>query len=169
MRHPANPPTLHFFCGKPGAGKTTLALQLARDHDAILISEDIWLLRLFGEEMKVFDDYVRVSRKLKAVVGPLTVDLLKAGLSVVLDFQANTQAGRAWFRTVFEQAGAAHVLHLLNTPDATCLERIARRNIERPEGSHHVTPDVFFQVSSFFQAPEEHEGFKIRTYDARTP
>jgi predicted kinase len=157
MRRTANPPTLHFFCGKPGAGKTTLASQLARDHDAMLISEDIWLLRLFGDEMKVFGDYVRVSRR------------LKAGRSVVLDFQANTQAGRAWFRTVFEQAAAGHVLHLLNTPDATCLERIARRNIEGPEGAHHVTKEVFVQVSSFFQAPEAHEGFNVRTCDARTP
>ncbi|RZS41900.1 AAA domain-containing protein [Limnobacter thiooxidans] len=33
----------HFFCGKAGAGKTTLALGLARDQQAILISEDIWL------------------------------------------------------------------------------------------------------------------------------
>ncbi len=168
-RRASNPPTLHFFCGKPGAGKTTVALRLAQEHNAILISEDIWLLRLFGDEMKVFEDYVRVSRKLKTVVGPLAVDLLKAGRSVVLDFQANTRTGREWFRAVFEQAGSMHVLHFLNTSDVACLKRIARRNVERPEGSHHVTRDVFFQVSSFFQAPEESEGFNVRVYEARTP
>ena len=50
-------PTLHFFCGKAGAGKTTVASRLAQDHGAILISEDIWLMRLFGDQMKTFDDY----------------------------------------------------------------------------------------------------------------
>ena len=164
MRRLSADPTLHFFCGKAGAGKTTVASHLAQDQNAILISEDIWLLRLFGDEMKTFEDYIRVSQKLKTVVGPLTVDLLNAGRSVVLDFQANTKTGRGWFRSIFEQAGSAHVLHFLNTSDEACLERIARRNIERPEGSHHVTEEVFFYVSSFFQAPEENEGFNVKSY-----
>ncbi|MBL8344447.1 MAG: ATP-binding protein [Rubrivivax sp.] len=157
-------PTLHFFCGKAGAGKTTAASRIAQKHGALLISEDIWLLRLFGDEMKTFDDYVRVSAKLKAVVGPLAVDLLKAGQSVVLDFQANTQAGRGWFRSVFEQAGAAHVLHFVVASDEACLARIGKRNVERPEGSHHLTEADFIHVSSFFQAPEEAEGFNVEMH-----
>ena len=157
-------PTLHFFCGKAGAGKTTVASRLAQEHRAILISEDIWLMRLFGDQMKTFDDYIQVSKKLKTVVGPLTVDLLSAGQSVVLDFQANTKAGRSWFRSVFEQAESAHLLHFLSTSDKTCLERIRRRNAERPEGSHHLTEEDFIQISSYLQVPEEAEGFNVKIY-----
>jgi len=157
-------PTLHFMCGKAGAGKTTIASAVAQDHAAVLISEDIWLMRLFGDQMKTFDDYIRFSRTLKTVVGPLTTDLLKAGHSVVLDFQANTKAGRGWFRSVFEQAGAAHVLHFVTTSDQVCLERIAKRNAERPEGSHQLTAEDFTYVSSFFEAPEDAEGFHVKTY-----
>lgn len=43
------------------------------------MSEDIWLLRLFGDQMKSFDDYIRFSRNLKTIVGPLAVDLLNTG------------------------------------------------------------------------------------------
>jgi predicted kinase len=64
-------PTLHFFCGKAGSGKTTVAARLAQDHNAILISEDIWLTRLYGDQMRTFDDYIRFSGKLKTVIGPL--------------------------------------------------------------------------------------------------
>lgn len=157
-------PTLHFFCGKAGAGKTTLASCLAQEHNAVLISEDIWLTRLFGDQMKNFDDYIRFSRKLRTVVGPLAVDLLTAGHSVVLDFQANTTAVRSWFRSVFEQAGSTHVLHFVSASDEACLARIARRNVERPEGSHPLTEEEFIHVSSFFQAPEETEGFNVELY-----
>ena len=153
--------TLHFFCGKAGAGKTTVDSRLAQDHSAILISEDIWLMRLFGDQMKCFDDYIRFSRRLKTVVGPLAVDLLSTGHSVVLDFQANTKAGRSWFRSVFEQARSAHVLHLVSASDEACLARIATRNVERPEGSHHLTVEDFIHVSSFFQSPDETEGFNV--------
>jgi predicted kinase len=156
--------TLHFFSGKAGAGKTTLASRLAQDHNAILISEDIWLARLFDDQMKTFDDYIRVSMRLKTVVGPLAVDLLNAGQSVVLDFQANTKAGRSWFRSVFEQAGSAHVLHFVNALDEACLERISRRNAERTEGSRQLAYEDFIHVSSYFQAPEQNEGFNVKVY-----
>jgi predicted kinase len=85
----ANTPTLHFFCGKAGAGKSTVASTLAEDLGAVLISEDIWLLELFGDQIKTFDDYIRVSKKLKAVVGPLTTQLLRSGHTVVLTVRAS--------------------------------------------------------------------------------
>ena len=160
-------PTLHFFCGKAGAGKSTIATRLALEERAILIAEDIWLMRLFGDQMKIFDDYIRVSKRLKTVVGPLVVDLLAAGQSVVLDFQGNTKVARRWFRSVFEEAKAEHVLHFVRTSDEVCLERIAKRNAERPEGSHHLTEDDFRHISSFFQEPEEAEGFNVNIHLAQ--
>ncbi len=162
-------PTLHFFCGKAGAGKTTIAAILAKDHNAILISEDICMLRLYGDQLKVFDDYIRLSAKLKAVIGPLVVDLLRAGNSVVLDFQGNTKTGRGWFRSVFEQAGAAHTLHFVDATNETCLAQIAKRNVERPEGSHHISEEVFMHITSYFQLPEEAEGFNIRRHSHGHP
>jgi hypothetical protein len=45
---------------------------------------------------------------------------LGAGLSVVLDWPANTVAGRAWMRGIFEAAGAEHKLHFLDVPDEVC-------------------------------------------------
>lgn len=157
-------PVLHFFCGKAGAGKTTVASRIAHAQRAILLSEDIWLLRLFGDQMETFEDYLRFSRKLKTVVGPLAVDLLKAGHSLVLDFQANTKRGRAWFRSVFEQAGAEHVLHFVDSSNELCLERIAKRNVDLPEGSHHLTEKTFLHITSFFEPPEESEGFNVKIY-----
>lgn len=152
--------TLHLLCGKAGAGKTTLATALATEHKAILIAEDVWLIRLYGP-MKSFDDYRTYSQCTKTVVGPLVTDLMSLGQSVVMDYPANTRILRAWLRSLAESAGAHHLLHYLATPDEVCLTRIGKRNIERPEGSYHLTRDDFDYVSSFFEAPENDEGFKI--------
>ncbi len=152
---------LHLLCGKAGAGKSTLATSIATQHGAILISEDVWLARLYGDRMKSFDDYRLYAQRARSVVGPLVVDLLAAGQNIVLDYPANTKAGRAWLRSLFESAGATHILHVLDTSDSLCLQRIARRNAERPEGSHHLTPEDFAYVSSFFEAPVEAEGFTV--------
>lgn len=152
------------MCGKAGAGKSTLAASLAAQHAATLITEDIWMVRLFGDQMKTFDDYLRFAPRVRSVVGPLTVDLLGAGRNVVLDFPANTRVSRQWFRTLFEQARADHTLHFMDTPDRDCLQRIGKRNEERPEGSHHLTEETFFQVSAYFQPPLADEGFRVRRY-----
>ncbi len=154
-------PELHFFCGKAGAGKTTLARRLAAQHRAVLISEDVWLSRLYGDQIRSFADYVRFSARLNSVVGPHVSSLLEAGHTVVLDFQANTRSRRAWLRSVFEAAGAAHVMHVLQTPDALCLQRIAQRNDEMPEGASRLSESDFWHVSSFFEPPEAWEGFQV--------
>ena len=98
------PAHLHFLCGKPGAGKSTLAASLAAQHSATLLTEDIWMVRLYGDQLKTFDDYLRFAPRVRSVAGPLAVDLLRAGHSVVLDFACNTRASRQWVRTLFEQA-----------------------------------------------------------------
>lgn len=156
--------TLHFFCGKAGAGKSTQARALARETQALLLSEDVWLSRLYGDEIRVFDDYIRCSQKLNTVITPLVIDLLSAGQTVVMDFQANTRRRRAWCRSIFEAAGADHVLHLMQTPDALCLARIAQRNVELPEGASHLTEADFLHVSSYFEAPEAAEGFQVQVH-----
>jgi predicted kinase len=155
--------TLFLLCGKAGAGKSTLAAALAAEHKAILIAEDIWLIRLYGP-MKSFDDYKTYSERARTVVGQLVSDLLGLGQSVVLDYPANTRSSRLWLRSIAESAGARHVLHLLTTSDELCLKRIDQRNIERPEGSYHLTKDDFDFVSSFFQAPDDDEGFNVEVH-----
>ena len=57
-------------------------------------------------------------------------------------------------------------LHYVDVPDRTCLQRIDKRNTERPEGSHHLTKEDFVHISSFFESPEQGEGFQIEIHAA---
>jgi len=126
------------MCGKAGAGKSTLAQALATQHRALLISEDVWLARLYADELRTLDDYIRCSRRLKTVVGPLVLDVLRTR-SVVMDFPANTVDARRWCRALVDSAQVPHTLHVIDASDAHCLRQIARRNVERPEGSHEIS------------------------------
>lgn len=155
--------TLHFFCGKAGAGKSTLATKVATLTSAVLISEDIWMARLYPTELHTFEDYLKYAERLKRVVGPLVIDLLKHQ-NVVLDFPANTVEGRKWYRMLCTAARADHTLHYLEAPDDLCLSHIARRNEERPEGSHYLSEETFHHITSYFQAPRPDEGFHVRVH-----
>ena len=154
--------TLHFICGKPGAGKTTLARELGRSLPAVVICEDEWLATL-RFEIRSFEDYRDASSRCRGLIGPLVQDLLRMGVSVVLDFAANTVERRAWVRSLFEAVGADHVLHWIEASDDECLDNIHRRNEEKPPGIYWgpVSDELFHAVTPHIVPPSPDEGFHV--------
>jgi predicted kinase len=155
---------LHLMCGKIAAGKSTLAAKLAEAPNTILISEDQLLARLYPGEITALADYVRCAGRLREAIAPHIKALLREGVSVVLDFQSNTLATRAWARTLFEAAGAEHALHHLRLDDDTCKARLHARNAA---GTHdyEASDAEFDQFTSYFVEPGEAEGFNVVVYD----
>ena len=158
--------TLHFICGKAGAGKTTLARTLGRDLNAVVICEDEWVSHLF-DPVETFEDYLKAARRLRSAHTQHIVELLRLGNNVVLDMGLNnTPAGREWVRTVFEAAGADHVLHYIPADDATCLARIRERNTSQRAGLFFgvVSEALISEVNKYVTPPTEQEGFHVVTH-----
>lgn len=154
------PPTLHMLCGKIAAGKSTLAKRLASGSGTVLVAEDKWLNALFSDEMASAPDYVRCSSKLRSIMGPHVSSLLNAGVSVVLDFPANTIETRSWMRSILDETSASHQLHVLCVPDDLCLLRLRDRNA-RGDHPFAATEEQFRLFSKHFAPPSPAEGFKL--------
>lgn len=153
-------PTLHMLCGKIASGKSTLSAQLGRSERTVVIAEDDWLNALYADEMSSVADFVRCMSKLRRITEPHVVSLLNSGLSVVLDFQANTVESRNWMRGILDQTNAGHQLHVLDVPDDVCLARLHARNTQA-DHPFAVSDDQFRQVTKHFVAPSAEEGFNI--------
>lgn len=153
-------PTLHLLCGKVASGKSTLAAQLSAHPNTVAIAEDEWLSTLYGEEMATLRDYVRYAARLEVAMKPHILALLRAGTTVVMDFQANTPTRRAWMRGLVDAAGVPHQLHFIDTPNEVCKARLRARNAS---GSHpfSVSEAEFDQVADHFVPPRPEEGFDI--------
>ncbi|MCR9189910.1 MAG: ATP-binding protein [Alteromonadaceae bacterium] len=160
--------TLIFFCGKMGAGKSTLSAKIARERGAVLISEDEWLAALFPGEINDFNDYIRYSSRLKPVLKSHVEQLLLAGTSVVLDFPGNTRKQRTWFKDIYSQHGIPHELYYLAVDDEVCLKQLKQRQKEQPERAQFDTEEVFRMVTGYFEPPEESEAFNLQIVEVKS-
>jgi predicted kinase len=154
--------TLVLLSGKMGAGKSTTSKQLARERNAVLISEDEWLSKLYPDQISTFDDYIQYSSLLKPLVKDHVMNILKTGTDVVMDFPANTIRQRNWFRELITEADAPNELIYLDVNNDICLKQIEQRRMESPERAAFDTEAMFHEVTQYFQAPDESEGFNIR-------
>ncbi|MHA7810210.1 MAG: AAA family ATPase [Marinobacter adhaerens] len=160
--------TLIFFCGKMGAGKSTLSGKIARERGAVLVSEDEWLAALFPGEIKDFNDYISYSSRLKPVLRSHVEQVLLAGTSVVLDFPGNTRKQRAWFKDIYSQHGIPHELYYLSVDDEVCLKQLKQRQKEQPERAQFDTEEVFRMVTGYFEPPEESEAFNLQVVERKS-
>lgn len=164
MTQPAKEkPTLHLLCGKIASGKSTLSAELSARPMTVVISEDQWLARLYAGEMHDVADYVRCSAKLREAMAPHLITLLQAGMSVVLDFPANTLSNRQWMKGIVDTSGADNRLHYLDVPDDVCKARLRARN-QAGEHDFAATDAQFDVITRYFVPPTEAEGFTLVVY-----
>lgn len=157
-----------FFCGKMGAGKTSMSVRKAAENNAVLISEDDWLSQIYTTQIADFDDYLKYSRQIKPLVKTLVQNILGTGTNVVLDFPANTIGQRDWFRSLYSEIEAPHEMIYLEASNEVCLAHIAKRKAEQPDRASFDTEEVFLRVTRYFEEPREEEKINVRKIEIRT-
>jgi predicted kinase len=153
-------PKLFLLCGKIASGKSTLAGRLADRPATILVSQDRLMAKLYPDEISTIEDYAKIAPRLRDAMGGHLVSVLRGGLSIVLDWPANTVRVRSWMRSIFEAAGAGHELHIL---DATDPERRARLTARNATGEHEyiVDAETLEIFDRYFEEPTAAEAFNI--------
>jgi predicted kinase len=143
---------LLLTCGLPGAGKTTLARQLTADRRALRLTQDDWLIALGSSPWdaptrdKVDDELWRLAQ-----------EVLRLGLSVVVDFGLWSRRERDEMRAVARRLGVGVELYYLDVPADELWRRIQVRNSEEPWRSHPIGRADFDEWRSIFQAPDADE------------
>lgn len=152
---------LVFFCGKMAAGKSTLAREIAARENAVLLVQDELLERLFPGEIVNIAGFLKRSRRVQQALGPHISSLLSRGLSVVLDFPANTRNQRAWFRSLLEMSQVEHELHFIDASDDLCKRQLKERSKALPAGAAWTSDAEFDAITAYFEPPSIDEDFNV--------
>ncbi|WP_321315293.1 ATP-binding protein [Halarcobacter sp.] len=155
---------LHFMCGKMAAGKSTLSKKLAKEYNAIILSEDKLLKMLYPNEIITLQDYVKYSTRLKETLTQHIIELLEKGNEVILDFPANTITQRQWFKKLFETAEVEHIMHYINRSDEVCKQQLKKRNEKISKDEPLIDEATFDAITKYFQEPSNSEKFNIKEY-----
>ena len=143
---------LILTCGLPGAGKTALARQLAADRSAVRLTKDEWLWALGSTPWDR-----ATNEKVEAELRRLAQEILRLGLSVVLDFGLWARVERDEMRTVARRLGVGVELHYLDVPIDELWRRVEARNSQPPWNSYPISRAHLDEWLRVFQAPDRAE------------
>ena len=145
-------PTLHLTVGLPGVGKTTLARRVARESGAVRLTPDEWMIPLFGDPEANGKRDVLEGRLLW-----LAHEVLRTGVSVVLDFGCWAADERWAVRAVAEHAGARFQMHFVELPETVRRMRAATRWEADPDATFEITAEDHERFAAVFQPPPQSE------------
>lgn len=150
---------MHALCGLPGSGKTTFAKELERS-SSIRFSADDWMIKLYGHHMprELFDERLQLCTDL---ILSITKDLFERDVSVVLDFGLWKRADRAYLGAFMQEHSIPFKLYFFDVPQEELWTRLEKRNQNLSEGTFEITKEMLTMFTSWFEPPNETEGFEL--------
>ncbi len=151
-------PRAILICGRIASGKTTYAQRLCAEIGAVSLSCDELMLTLFGDSLGArFDE---VSGRCKRYLYGKALELLGAGVSVVLDWGFWSPQERRYARGIFESAGYACELHHVRVSDMAWRRNIEQRNRLIAQGQSQAYPmdaGLLFKLERMYREPSDGE------------
>ncbi|HTT84346.1 MAG TPA: ATP-binding protein [Rhizomicrobium sp.] len=152
---------VHLVCGSTGAGKTSYALRLCSQLNAVRFSIDEWMARLFWmdspqpiEAAWATERVIRCQDQIWSVA----TQVAQRNVPCVLDLGFGQKAHRRKFYKLATDAGLPLQLHVLDVPAEERWRRVVDRNREKDHQlSFAVTREMFDFVESLWEPPDKEE------------
>lgn len=152
---------LHLVLGPVGAGKSTFALRLCREHRAVRMNLDEWMAQLFGPDRPPGGSlawYIERTHRCLEQIWRQAVRTVEAGTDVVLELGLILRRDREHFFARVDAAGHALTVYVLDASRETRRRRVQRRNEEQGATfSMHVPPEFFELASDRWEPLDEVE------------
>lgn len=148
-----------LICGKIGSGKTTYANKLAKQLNAVNISQDELMLSLFGPELYYNEPekYRKYCSRVEDYVKRKVGEVAKAGAIAICENGFWTHSERDELHRQYKDMGVKCELHYIDTSEDQRVQNIRRRNEEIRQGKSHFYLTDEKDISHFFEIPNDSE------------
>lgn len=148
-----------LVCGKIGSGKTTYSNMLAKQLNAVNISQDELMLELFGAELYVNEPerYEKYCSRVEDYVKRKAGEAARAGATVICENGFWPRSERNELRRFYLDIGVKCELHYIDTPEEQRLQNIYRRNEEIRQGKSHFFLTKEKDIHHYFEMPTDDE------------
>lgn len=157
-------PRIHLVIGPVGAGKSTFALGLVRDHSALRLTLDEWMTALFRQDRPdtgLVQWYRERSTRCIEQIWSIARAAIDVDTSVVLEIGLLDRRGRRSFYDRVAEAGIDLTIYVVDAAKEVRRERVESRNrIQGATFSMIVTPDIFELASDLWEPPDVAESEK---------
>jgi predicted kinase len=147
--------TLFLTVGLPGAGKTTRARELARQHAILRLTPDEWMSPLFGHS-----DAAGRRDILEGRMVWVAHEVLVSGSSVILDFGCWSPEERYAIRSIAELAEAHFRMEYVKIDESERRARCDRRWLQAPQTTFEMTDGDHDRFVGLCRPPTENELFQ---------
>ena len=147
-----------LLCGKIASGKSVYAKKLCEREKAVLLSADELVLSILGGELGEKHD--EITQRVQAYLFNKSLDILRAGSNVLLDWGFWTKERRQAARDFYESRGVDCEFHYTDVPDEVWRRNIEIRNRAVLAGeaeAYYMDEGLMLKLQSLFEAPEKEE------------
>lgn len=153
-----NKPKVIMTCGKVCSGKTTYANELCDKENAVILSVDELMIKLFGNDSgELHDEYVS---RIKSFYLEKSIEILSCGTSVILDWGLWRYEERARLKAFYSDRGIKAEIHYIDIDDEEWNRRIDERNKKIADGKddgYYIDDGLKKKFVSAFEAPQRDE------------
>lgn len=148
-------------CGKICCGKSTYARYLQAAGNAVILSIDEITLALFPDGAGEMHDVY--ARRAEQYLLSLSLQVLKTGADVILDWGLWTRAQRDRLRRFWTEHGVEYEIHYLRVSPEEWERRIRKRNAENAEepAAYFVDGGLRQKAEDLFEEPSAEEDIVI--------
>lgn len=159
---------VYLFCGKICSGKSYYAKKMTEEKQAVILSCDELMLSVLPQDLG--EDYSIYSEKSKNYLHARTVDIVRAGCNVILDWGFWYKKERADISKFYEEHGIEYEWHYIDISEEKRRENIQKRNaevIKEENQAYYVDEGLFEKCNTLFEVPDETENME-KSYANKT-
>lgn len=154
-------PIAYVICGFIGSGKTTFARKLEKETEALRITKDEWIIKIFGNKITRDKNFEKYDKKITGLARDCAFKILRSGVDVIIDEGFWVKSQRDELRERLLNLGAKPIFYYVECPVEKMRERVVSRSKNPPADSFEINGEMFDRYLSFWEPPTKEEGILL--------